>query len=197
MSRENLHAKVDRADELRAVIEHEINAYLLGGPFQLRDQVVPDPPRFEVFVESVTPPPPRLGVLVGDFVHNLRSVLNHLVWQLALTQVAEPSRDVQFPIRTKRGGRASVVETQLRDVPAEAVAVIERMQPYHAENPAGHPLAELRKLSNEDRHEVIPEAMSVPVEPNPEAFSVEGETSPPAWRSTSHGQRPTNQGRGC
>jgi hypothetical protein len=173
VARDNLQAKVDRADELRQSIEREINEYLLAGPFRLRDQMLPDPPRFEVFVDSIDPPPPRLGVLVGDFVHNLRSALDHVVWQLALTRGDEPSTELQFPIVSDRERWPGAVRRRLPDVPDEAVRLIETMQPYHHDDPMTHPLAVLRDLSNEDKHRVILEAMSVPVEPTPP--TVEGE----------------------
>jgi hypothetical protein len=45
----------------------------------------------------------RVGILVGDIAHNLRSALDHLVWQLSLvrTKGREPSNPkiIQFPIQ--------------------------------------------------------------------------------------------------
>ena len=175
MAREHLQAKVDRAEELRPTIEREINDYLLGGPFALRDHKLLDPPRFELFVEAITPPPPRLGVLMGDFAHNLRCALDHVLWQLALTLHAEPSRRTQFPIETDRSRWASVAEDRLRHVPGEAHPLIEGMQPFQADEPAHHPLTALRDLSNEDKHRLLPEAASIPVEPRPLAFTVHGD----------------------
>ena len=175
MSREHLQAKVDRADELRQTIEREINDYLLGGPFRLRDQLVPDPPRFEVFVEAIDPPPPRLGVLMGDFAHNARCALDHAVWQLALTLHDEPSRRTQFPIEADRSEWPSVARDRLRHVPDEAHPVIEGMQPFHADDPAHHALTALRDLSNEDKHRLLPEAVSIPVAPRPTSFTVHGD----------------------
>jgi hypothetical protein len=32
-------------------------------------------------IESAANPPPTLGVLIGDVVHNLRSALDHLAWR--------------------------------------------------------------------------------------------------------------------
>lgn len=45
----------------------------------------------------------RLGVLVGDAVHNLRFSLDHLVWQLALLTNQHP-RGSEFPIYMAEAG---------------------------------------------------------------------------------------------
>ena len=40
----------------------------------------------QMFLERADPEPSplHLGVIVGDFLHNLRCVLDHLVWQLVV-----------------------------------------------------------------------------------------------------------------
>ncbi|HWY89805.1 MAG TPA: hypothetical protein VNY31_03965 [Solirubrobacteraceae bacterium] len=44
------------------------------------------------FLSSNDPdPPPHLGVIVGDFLHDLRCVLDHLVWQLVLLNGRKPN----------------------------------------------------------------------------------------------------------
>jgi hypothetical protein len=47
------------------------------------------------------PPPPRLGVLLGDVLHNLRSALDHLMWQVTVLDGGTPNRSTQFPIIRK------------------------------------------------------------------------------------------------
>ena len=48
------------------------------------------------------PPPERIGILVGDAVQNLRSALDHAVYQLAESQLGTLTREVEerlmFPI---------------------------------------------------------------------------------------------------
>jgi hypothetical protein len=47
---------------------------------------------------KVTKPTGEIGVIAGDAVHNLRSALDHLAWQLALLNTAKPHPRTQFPI---------------------------------------------------------------------------------------------------
>jgi hypothetical protein len=40
----------------------------------------------------------RLNTLIGEFLHNTRSSLDHLAWQLVLSNSGEPSLATCFPI---------------------------------------------------------------------------------------------------
>jgi hypothetical protein len=107
--------------------------------------------------------PIRLGVLLGDCVHNLRSALDHLACQVTLLDLpadADPDGvcdDTQFPI-------ASCSERQFermakRRIPlfsSKHKALVKRLQPYHAGDEAErHPLSVLADLSNADKHRLV------------------------------------------
>ena len=58
-----------------------------------------------IYIERVIEPPHQWSLIVGDAVHNLRGVLDHLAWQLALRYFngVKPTDDkiikaIQFPI---------------------------------------------------------------------------------------------------
>jgi hypothetical protein len=172
---ERFRAKIDRAGELITTVHGEIAVYHESDPYTFREETLSDPPRMVLYVESLREPPLRLGVLMGDFVHNLRSALDHLVWQLALTNAAEPSTRLQFPIYVKSPKDwASIAADRLKDVPPAAVEIIERLQPYHMENPTHAATAVIQALSNEDKHRVILETISAPVEPDMSSFDAQG-----------------------
>ena len=81
-------------------------------------------------------PPLDWAVVIGDIAHNLRSCLDHMVWQLALSQTATPFNNAEFPIfidpsRYNKRGRVSI-----RDLTSTMKAFIEGLQPYHAGNAA-------------------------------------------------------------
>jgi hypothetical protein len=102
----------------------------------------------------------RVGLGLGDIVHNFRSALDHLTYQLALWntggQVSRPKR-VQFPILDDPGHFQSARGDALREVHLDHQAIIERFQPYHriaeglAIGPAFHSFAVLRDLDNADK----------------------------------------------
>lgn len=171
---ERFRAKLDRAGELITLIHNELAAYHASDPFSFRTEQHDDPPRMEVWVESVEPPPLRLGVLMGEFIHNLRSTLDHLVWQLALTATDHPSERLQFPIYTEEPNDwRSIRGDRLKAVPDAAADAIRRLQPWHSPTPENTALAVVQALSNEDKHRVILETVSVPMQPKLADFDVE------------------------
>jgi hypothetical protein len=108
------------------------------------------------------------GVIFGDAVHNLRSALDHLVWQLVRLNNKNPSGANQFPICDTgtnywsvgwRNGKktSSTRERCLGGVSDAHKALIDEMQPYRTRIPprASHALSTLRDLSNHDKHRLI------------------------------------------
>src|SRR5437879_6743083 len=89
----------------------------------------PDRTVFRLWVKEE--PPPRLSVLLGDCVHNLRSSLDHIVWQLVLANGRSPGKHAQFPILDKPP-KGIFSPNDIRGVSEEARALIESVQPYQA-----------------------------------------------------------------
>lgn len=102
-------------------------------------------------------PPLRLGVILGDCVHNLRSALDHLVWQLTLLDGGTPDDETQFPIASKSEAQFDrMAERRVPHLTDAHRATIKRAQPYHGGNEAdSHPLAVLATLSNTDKHKLV------------------------------------------
>jgi hypothetical protein len=115
------------------------------------------------------PPRIRLGVIAGDCVHNTRSALDHLAYEVAKHDLghefnraffpiyrdgAEYRRDMQtrYESGRKRRGRLA----WLNRLDPENRARICRAQPYQGGQDAdSHPLAILNALSNIDKHRTI------------------------------------------
>jgi hypothetical protein len=97
-------------------------------------------------------------VLIGECLHNFRSALDSLAWELARTPPDDPPRGTTFPIFRSAGDYRNLWSARsgyyaTRGMPVEAQAIIEDAQPYQRGNAAdGHPLWVLHSLSNEDKH---------------------------------------------
>ena len=102
-------------------------------------------------------PPLRFGVLLGDCVHNLRSALDHAIWQTTLLDGGTTDRATQFPIASKSEQQFErMAKTQIRGLSAEHRALVKSVQPYNHETGASaHPLAVLADLSNTDKHQLV------------------------------------------
>jgi hypothetical protein len=102
------------------------------------------------------PPPLRFGVILGDWLHNLRCALDHVIWQLVLLNGKKPTRSNAFPIRDTKTGFDNTVPRELRGLTASQRRLVEEFQPYRlAGDPKQHSLAVLRDLSNIDKHRFV------------------------------------------
>lgn len=97
------------------------------------------------------------AIVIGEIAHNLRSCLDHMVWQLALTQVPVPYNKTEFPIFIKSADYNRKGLGNIRDLPAPQKTFIEGLQPYHRGNDAhSDPLWLLHELNNTDKHRLLP-----------------------------------------
>jgi hypothetical protein len=115
----------------------------------------------ERFVARVKNPPEMpwipWSLMIGDCVHNLRSALDYLVWELA---GADP-KDIHtmFPIYTNPTKYAQGARTRIARLPAEVQVLIEKLQPYNSapteELANKSALAALNRLNNADKHQLL------------------------------------------
>ena len=103
--------------------------------------------------------PETIPVLVGDFVHNLRSALDNLAWELAhltpkRTFTEAEQRRIQFPIF----GSADSTYLSRRSLFPSAVAdIFDSLQPYKRGDAfRDDPLWQLNELWTLDKHRSVP-----------------------------------------
>jgi hypothetical protein len=151
--------KLARADELYDDLLTEIKTWIDLGNGRIEAEYRPK--RLEyVYIARVVPPPLRWGAIFGDCLHNLRSSLDTLMWQLVLLRGGEPSRQTQFPIFQRRAAYRARAPAMIEGVSRRDRGTLERLQPFYHSRlrgrpPGGHPLALLARLSNIDKHRVI------------------------------------------
>jgi hypothetical protein len=91
--------------------------------------------------------------MIGDFLHNLRSALDHIAFALAGTKAGDKT---MFPVAHDRTWfESKAVPNKLDGVPARAVTLIRSLQPYHRGEPSRyfHPLWVLNRLNSIDKHQ--------------------------------------------
>jgi hypothetical protein len=101
--------------------------------------------------------PAEFALAVGDAAHNLRAVLDHIVFALAEKPLtSEEERKLQFPLMSDPEDFASNGVKQLKGVPQRAVDLIETYQPYRAgQRPENILLAQLQTVDNWDKHRAL------------------------------------------
>jgi hypothetical protein len=130
------------------------------------------------------PKNPEWGLVLGDMVHNLRSALDHLVWQLVILNGKKPRRQNQFPIigakneywEVPADRSESVRDRMLIGVAEDHRAFIDAVQPFNAR---GDPssvsktsLSILSWVSNADKHRVIHAGFVLTGEPSVDLFDI-------------------------
>lgn len=119
-----------------------------------------------VLVYRVTDVPniePYVSAIAGDLIHNLRTALDHVAWQLVLLDGGEPNETTTFPLvetATKRDGtpRAPlVVKPGISD--PQIMAAVAAMQPiaeaHHGHDPKTDALGIIGRLNNIDKHRLL------------------------------------------
>lgn len=156
---DSARGKVTRAMQHATYLTQQCVAFSEENPWRFVDRFVPEEDRHLIFVEG-RKPPLYLGMILGEVVHDLRSAMDHLAWQLALQQSGEEAlaergvaMAIQFPIRDSRGEFDR--HRALRYFSAKTVERIESFQPYHHDPDVLSPLAVVRDLSNTDKHQAL------------------------------------------
>ena len=150
-----VRAKVQRARKHLRDLEAELGAFrdrsmtiasgprdnqgVVRGPYTLHDlPVIP--------IDALT--------AAGDVVHNLRSALDHLAYQLAIvgSPGAEPGRQVEFPIAKDLATYESDKPRKVKGMRPEAVRAIDLLKPYHGGTEA---FWRIHELNNIDKHRML------------------------------------------
>jgi hypothetical protein len=98
--------------------------------------------------------PARFGIIAGDCLQNLRSVLDYLVGQLVIANGKTPGRCNAFPVcLTPDGYRKSIESGKLKGVAPEARELIKKLQPaFLPKGPNPKAIHVLDELTNENKH---------------------------------------------
>jgi len=158
--------KVNRAVEQFNSLQAEVGPWVEGQPQELFVGFEAQTQRWSyALINPGDAPPLRFAVIIGEVVHDLRSALDHLVWQLAENNPKGngASERNQFPIFDKVDrdpkkwkDRRNRWRAMLSNVEPTHCATIKALQPYRRAHRVLYcPLAELANLSNTDKHNVL------------------------------------------
>jgi hypothetical protein len=121
------------------------------------------------------------SLIAGDIFNNLRTALDHIIWQLVLREGKKPRQTNDFPIFTSEQDFISKVKypskkferrSPLYQIPVDGDAwtIIEGAQPWFRAKTYGYDprqdiLAALALLSNIDKHRIVLINMALPDQP--------------------------------
>jgi len=159
--------KFKRAQQHMVDIRREARRYANAHPYRLVP--IRQPKRYDNIrrykVEITEQPDPIIAIMLGDFIHNLRSALDHVV--VAATSPHSKRKNAAFPVSTenlweKDAQRRYIIRDAARrksflraidGLPDEAQTIVIRAQPYQLPDRAQENiLALLSRLENADKH---------------------------------------------
>jgi hypothetical protein len=103
--------KVKRANVHLSFLDEQIQGFIDSEPYKVETEPGSQAGEVLLYANALREPPTQeWSAIVGDVVHNLRSALDHLVWQLTLANGHTPPaviprgkagkiwRDIRFPV---------------------------------------------------------------------------------------------------
>jgi hypothetical protein len=154
MSRiDRIRLKVERAKEHIADLDDAIRRFGESEPYEISTKEKTAIEQTAFYVAKINPVPDHISLILGDAVHNLRSALDHLAWQLVEAGGGVPDRDTMFPIyQTPKRYAAVLKGGKIKGAHPGAVKLISAMQPYPTRDQT---LWEINRLDIVDKHQLI------------------------------------------
>jgi hypothetical protein len=151
---DSVKSKLVRAQGHLDALQAETATYYKTHPAKVVRKLEGSPEEFIGEVVADFPIPTRLSLIIGDFLQNLRSSLDYLVWELVLAAKNTPDHNNMFPIcATQDAFKQQLARHRLYGVSVDAIAEIEALQPYHdGQDPHGNVLIVIDNLCNINKH---------------------------------------------
>ncbi len=124
---EAVDAKIERARAESRLLKGEIAAFCEERTRLIVREDCGEQERW-VYRGDTPKVPIQWSIRAGEFAYNLRSALDHLVWQLVLDNEKQPGEHNQFPIQHEYN--ASNFRKYLRGVSQSVKGYIKSVQPY-------------------------------------------------------------------
>jgi hypothetical protein len=116
-----------------------------------------------IYVHVRRKAPDHLSLVFGDAVHNLRSALDHLAYQLALVLGTGPGRRTQWPIFDDAANFARLGDPYLAGIVEPQRTRVANLQPF--KDPDGlRWLSLLHELDIADKHHVLGQSIPAPTD---------------------------------
>ena len=93
-----IFTKIERAKKHIADLHLACEAFFSSRPYDIRVETNPDKLERSYHLVSIREVPDEIISICGDALHNLRSALDHLAFQLVLVAGNKPTRRTCFPI---------------------------------------------------------------------------------------------------
>ena len=166
-----IHAKLRRAEQQIIEMKNESNRLCASIRDSIVREVNEDIDKQAWIYRGETPNVPiELSITLGEILYNLRSSLDHLVWQLVLANGQTPGRYNEFPITTDLQKWQETKGRALKGISQRHEAMIGYLQPYTGGINLPFDVSMLRDLNDlcnteKHRHLILAVMVSKGIEP--------------------------------
>ena len=151
---QSAQAKFDRARQQREALERDLLALCDPEEYPVVEETQAATGIHIYRFAKVPPIPEDLSLRIGETLYNFRCSLDHLIWQLVVSEGNTPTHRNEFPIFKGIDSYNRAKRRSLCGVPAGAIPVIDSLQPCHSTLPHDYwwHLWYLHELCNADKH---------------------------------------------
>ncbi|QIM16317.1 hypothetical protein G7067_07590 [Leucobacter insecticola] len=160
------YMKWARAQQLSGQLYHSVNMQSVSSRSGLDVEIAQDKLSATFLVREAAPMPVHeWSLLLGDVLHNYRSALDALAWELAHLDGRQPHpkhvRQLYFPICISKTEWDRKVKGPFASIPIDIRRRLYAVQPFHAEPVEEGILVILHKLDIADKHKAQVKANAV------------------------------------
>jgi len=148
-------SKIKRAKEHVSDLEREIRRFLDANPYKVGTKRDSKSRRLIYYVSGVQATPECLALIAGDAVQNLMSALDHLAYQLVLSDTGDKPPNpnwIYFPIADDAAKYEAKKHRKMEGARQETLDAIDAIRPYKGGNDL---LWSLYRLNNIEKHRLL------------------------------------------
>ena len=145
-------AKLDRSKAHLDDLENSIGKYFESTPFIIEKTEEEAKGDLVYLVRIIRSVPLEIASIAGDVVHNLRSALDHLIWQAVEFSGGSPTRSTCFPIHKDSVRIDEAIAEALKGANKSAISLVRHLRPCRGSNDI---LWKLHSLDIVDKHRLL------------------------------------------
>jgi hypothetical protein len=146
-------SKVERANKHIGDLEVAFATFLKKDFYALNVQTDSQSGQCHLSFHLTAFPSPDIPLIIGDAVHNLRSALDLMIYDIALIDNKVPDRHTKFPVRLEWKEISGALKSAQIERPDIIALIINDIKPY--KNGGNEALCALHDLDITDKHHVL------------------------------------------
>jgi hypothetical protein len=150
------HRKLSRAKKHLAKLKRRTEITIKQQGYEFFSEPHPDKPELVKYkIRFIKPLPDSISEMTGDVIDNLRAVLDHAMYGVAVASGCSKPRSAYFPFAGDSSKIEDTLKGRCKDIPRELWPLLRSYQPYKG---GSDRLFALNEVCNTDKH-----AITIPI----------------------------------